>query len=220
MTPEEYRAALDELSTDTEMGALAVWAALRDGETDQDAAVLALAGLLNRADARAVTLADIYVSSTLELEAGEPVPAVGLVPEDHSTRLTEAAQTVLQGPAPETPESSPGTDTPADLPDPPETIPDTGTKARVSRLARSEPVQQAARAAGDAITRQPLATGWVRDLNPGACALCQWRARGGRVWPASHPMWTHPNCGCVQRVVTVPAGTIKPVPKRRKTNAR
>lgn len=41
-------------------------------------------------------------------------------------------------------------------------------------------------------------TGWTRGLDSGACQLCHFWHRSGRVWPRDHPMPTHTNCKCQQ----------------------
>lgn len=69
------------------------------------------------------------------------------------------------------------------------------------RLARSEAVQAAQRSYGSTMSKSRAVRGWVRDIEPDACQLCQWWARDGQVWPADHTMPTHTGCTCAQKFV-------------------
>ena len=74
-------------------------------------------------------------------------------------------------------------------------------EAAADRLARSEAVQAAQRNYGTTMGKSRAVSGWVRDIEPDACELCQWWQRDGQVWPAQHVMPTHPGCTCAQRFV-------------------
>ncbi|WP_422748600.1 hypothetical protein ACN27E_09780 [Mycobacterium sp. WMMD1722] len=151
-----------------------------------------LASLIAQANSTVYALADLSVSASIMLATAEPVPVLGLTPPvEDLPRLTKAAETVL-----EVADESP--------------VPD----KIIRRLARSEPLETAARAISEAMDRQPAVTGWVRDISGGACQLCQWWARDGRVWPADHPMPTHKGCSCTPKPVVVER--IQPVSKRRR----
>ena len=78
---------------------------------------------------------------------------------------------------------------------------DADTTMQLSRLARSEPLDTAQRVTHEAIGQQAAAGGWVRQLNAGACELCRWWARNGRVWPKDHKFPRHPGCNCQPRIV-------------------
>ena len=45
-------------------------------------------------------------------------------------------------------------------------------EAIVGRLARSEPLESAARAHGKAMQQQPFVEGWVRNMDSDPCQLC------------------------------------------------
>lgn len=187
---DQFQTALEKLAEDTATSARRI--ANRRNITRADKA-LRLATLLQRSNATARTLADAWTSRQVEGVTGKPAPARGLLPADDSDRLLKAVRTALEDR-------------------------DTALE-RVERLGRSEPLQTAQTAVTEALTGRPGGRGgylgWVRQLNAGACEVCQRWERGGRVWPADHYMPRHPNCACVPRVVRV---TTKPKPVRRRTN--
>lgn len=69
---------------------------------------------------------------------------------------------------------------------------------RLTRLARGEIMHAAQSTTHEALTAEPAVEGWVRDLDSGACQLCQWWSRDGRVWDTGHQMPTHKGCTCRQ----------------------
>jgi len=187
---DDFQNALDKLADDTAATARRI--ANRRNITRADRAVQ-LAGLLNRANAEAVALADGFTSRQLENLTGRPAPARGVLPTDESERLLKAAQTVMADGEP---------------------------LDRVERLARSEPLDTAQTAVTEAMSGQTgtggTYYGWIRQLNKGACEVCRRWARNGRVWPADHRMPRHISCACVQKIVTT---STKPKPVRtRKQN--
>lgn len=188
---DQFQTAMENLAEDTARQARRI--ANRRNITKADKAIR-LAGLLNRSNAAATALADTFTSRQLEDITGRPVPARGLLPDDDSDRLLKAAKSALEDR-------------------------DTALE-RVERLGRSEPLQTAQTSVTEALTGQKPGRGgywlgWVRQLNAGACEVCQRWERGGRVWPADHYMPRHPNCACIPRVVRV-ARKPKPVRKRRR----
>lgn len=135
-----------------------------------DEAVAVIAALVAKANGRAVALADLSLAATLMLQAGEPVPTLGLVPpEGDADRLATAAATLLAVP--------------------------TLTRERGARLGRSEPLQMAARAYSEGIEKSDLVDAWTRKVSPGACEICQ--SLAGATLPASTPMFHHKGCTCV-----------------------
>jgi len=128
---------------------------------------------------RATGLADVALAGLLTARLKRPVLPVGIEPPDDLERLTEAARTL-----------NAALDA---TPDP---------RARVARLARSEPLTAAQRAYGEAMAASPHVSGWRRGLSPAACQLCRWWARDGRVFPADHPMPHHKGCTCTPIPIT------------------
>lgn len=185
---DQFQSAIERLADDTAATARRI--ANRRNISRADKAVR-LAGLINRANAQATLLADAFTSRQLESLTNRPAPAKGLLPTDDSERLLKSAKTVLSDPDP---------------------------LDRVERLARSEPLATAQTSVTEALSGQKRGRGgyigWQRQLNAGACSLCQHWARNGRIWPAEHWMPRHPNCACVQRLVITPT---KPKPVRKRT---
>lgn len=72
---------------------------------------------------------------------------------------------------------------------------DSDVAGRLVRLAGAEPTQ----AAQDQMRysyEQHGADGWKRDVNAGACDLCQSWAEGDPIFPADVEMLHHANCRC------------------------
>lgn len=193
-----YRARLDTLGDDTDHASQLILAAYLAGKLTRAVAVAGIAGRINLANAKATALADYFLAAQITALSGEPTPAVGVVPVDDSKRLTKAVETTLSEPLGTPEQSKPSDDT---------------TEKRLTRLARSEPLTTAQAATTEAMTKQPLIEGWIRELHEGACELCVWWWREGRVWPKSHPLQSHPGCLCSQRIVL--RTSIKPVGGRR-----
>jgi hypothetical protein len=74
-------------------------------------------------------------------------------------------------------------------------------------LARGENYSAVQAQSANIRAADPRARGWIRGLSGDGCQLCQWWARGGRVWPVSHRMQTHTGCDCRQITVYDRAAT-------------
>lgn len=208
---EDYQAATEQLATATAQETLAIYAELTAERLPPGTAVLWIAAAINRANAAAVGLADVWLSVQIEELTGEPTPTVGVLPVDSSDRLIKAVDTVLSGKPAQSVENA--GQKRAGVPDVPATEVDaeadidhdkpTNTpEMRLERLARSEPLEASQRATHEAIQRQPGVTGWVRQMEPDACQLCRFIWREGRIWPKAHPFQVmHPGCNCQPRIV-------------------
>ena len=186
-----YRETLTRLGDTTAAQVAAIIAAWEAGDLTDEEAVDLIAAYVEAANNRAVSLADVALAASLTVATGKAVTALGLTPATGDRdRLTTAATTLL-----------------GVL----KTTPDPIGRAR--RLGRSEPLTTAARARGDAIERQPSATGWTRSVSGSGCQLCEWWSRDGRVWPDTHPMPTHKGCTCTQEPTI--REHIKPVANRK-----
>ena len=196
---DEYQAAAEQLATETAREVLAVYADLTTERIPPNAAALWIAAAINRANAAAVTLADVWLSVQIEELAGQPVPTVGVLPVDNSERLTKAATTVLDDAASYSRQKSVTPDQPAEseiLANEP-----VAPEPRLERLARAEVFETAQQATLDAMQKQPLVDGWVRHMDADPCQLCRWWWREGRIWPKAHPMPRHKGCNCTPHVV-------------------
>lgn len=179
---DQYQVQTEALAANTQTKVLAIWAALQAGRLTQDAAEELIAAVINRANATATTLADVFLSLQIEQASGRPTPATGLAPADDQDRLVKAANTILSAPEPAEGE-----------PDQP--------SMRLERLARSEPLETAQNATTTAMQSQPLVEGWTRQMDADPCQLCRWWWRDGRIWPKEHPFQTHKGCNCQPKVV-------------------
>lgn len=69
---------------------------------------------------------------------------------------------------------------------------------RLERLARAENIKSAQHGYGAALRDDERVIGWSRGLEPDACELCEHWYEGGKIFPKSAQMATHPNCQCTQ----------------------
>jgi hypothetical protein len=172
---DDYQLETDHLSSRTQAEVLAVYGRWVAGEIDPDTAVLLIAGIVNRANAAATALADVWLVAQIEAQSGIATTAAGLIAVDDSERLVKAVTTIL------------------DEPD--------SVDTRLDRLARAEPLESAHQATTDGIKAQPLVEGWTRAMDADPCQLCRWWWREGRVWPKEHPFQRHKGCNCQPRIV-------------------
>lgn len=175
-----YQDQLVGLSEECERQVLAVFALFTAGQISAEETATVIAAIVAaHNNSKAAALADVSLAATIMLALGRPVATAGVLPpEGDVIRLGKAASTVLEV---------------ADRSEVPEAI--------VGRLGRSEPLETAARSYSEAMNRNKWVKGWVRHLSAGACELCRWWWRNGRVWPAGHPMPTHKGCACTPRPV-------------------
>ncbi|MGO4491146.1 hypothetical protein AB4Y86_03485 [Arthrobacter sp. 2YAF22_2] len=167
-----YEDTIKGLGAGAESIILQLWQAVQDGRLGLDdfhdiaAQAIALANQQGRA------AAELALSGFLTAATGEVViPGTILVAAaDDTARLAKAMQTI--------------------------TASKLDTIMQLARIAKSEPMEAAARQFSEGIARSPKTTGWVRGLEGDACQLCTWWWREGQVWPKDHPMPTHKGCAC------------------------
>ena len=85
---------------------------------------------------------------------------------------------------------------------------------RASRLAGGETGRAFQRWTDRALQSDDMARGYIRELNAGACELCQWLYKDGHIYPAGQSMHQHKGCQCRQR--TVWDRNIKPQSRRKR----
>lgn len=170
-----YQVDTDRLAADTERAVLAIYQRWATGDIDRDTAALLIAAAINRANASATVLADVWLAAQIEHAASVPATTVGILAADNSERLLKAAGTVLAEP-------------------------DTAD-TRLARLARAEPLDAGQQATTEAIKEQPMVQGWTRQMDADPCQLCRWWWREGRIWPKAHPFQRHKGCNCQPRIV-------------------
>lgn len=69
---------------------------------------------------------------------------------------------------------------------------------RLERLAHAENIKSAQYGYGAALRDDDRVIGWSRGLESDACELCEHWYDGGKIFPKSAQMATHPNCQCTQ----------------------
>lgn len=185
-----YQEAVHELARETGLHARELAEAIEASGMDWRDAVHGIASLVLSGNQKAMRLAELEVMRAAAVhptvDAGVVTGAAGTAERDRWTapsRLESAVTTILQG------------------------RPDLQASA-LERLGRSEVAETAQRAMHDAMQTTDGVEGWERELEPGACEMCRWWARDGRVWPKAHPMPTHKGCECTQQIVTRERGTI------------
>ncbi|WP_425308422.1 hypothetical protein AADG42_06575 [Ammonicoccus fulvus] len=153
-----------------------LWAYVEAGKLKPDEFTQLAADLVEVANAQGAAAAQLAFRGWSEAATGRPTPLTTYTPPDARQRLEDALTTLQAG---------------------------TGDIAmRLERLGRNEPVQAATNAFHEVMKASTEVAGWVRGLEPDACQLCVWWSRGGRVWPADHPMPRHTGCACHQIPVT------------------
>lgn len=118
--------------------------------------------------AKAVQILRGYVESALD----GPIVLSPTMPPEYFQRLTKALTTILGS--------------------------DKDTLMQIERLIRGETTQAAQGSYQDTMKEIPEVEGWVRGLDSGACELCHWWWREGRVFHPTTPLQRHPGCMCHQ----------------------
>lgn len=174
-----YQDAVVGLSQECERQVLAVYAAyVAQAITTTEAQTL-IATIIASHNSRAAALADLSLAATIMVTLGREVASTAAIPvADDVVRLEKAASTAFDV---------------ADKSPVPEAI--------MGRLARSEPLETAARSYNDAMKSSRHVVGWVRNVSKGSCELCEWWSRKGQIWPPDHPMPTHKGCTCTQKPI-------------------
>lgn len=95
---DDLQQATEGVAGEAARRVLAIYRQWKAGEITLDDAVLLIAAALNRANATAVTLGQLYLVSQIEELAGVPVLSTGSLPVDESERLIKAVGTVLTEP--------------------------------------------------------------------------------------------------------------------------
>lgn len=146
---------------------LGLWEA---GDIDDDMFAGTLVTLVDQSRGRSSRAALDVLRTYIETALAAPAVVTPIVTEPAAERLGKAVATILGS--------------------------DLDTRMQVERLATGETLDAAHRTYSDTMAADPHVSGWTRGLNSGACQLCQWWARDGRVWQSTHPMPTHTGCKC------------------------
>lgn len=173
-----YRDTLIALSERSERQVLAAYTAFLSGSLSREECIQWIASAITVSNSQAHALANLAYAAEVMTQLGVAVPVVNTNAPDDLARLTKAADTVLS-----VAEAS------------------ASSAAIVGRLGRCEPLETAAQTYSESMIRSGKTRGWVRQMSPGACQLCRWWWRQGRVWPAEHPFQHHKGCTCTPKPV-------------------
>ncbi|MCH5641434.1 hypothetical protein [Gordonia sp. ABSL49_1] len=190
-----YQESLTALAAGAVRQVVAAYLSFLDGLLTRDETVRYIASAIAVANGRARALADVAMATEVMAQLGEAVPVQPLERVDDTERLIQAVTTIFDESEPEVVDLDTSTETTA----PAEPAP--RVRVRLERLAKSEPLEQAADAASEALAKTPQVTGWTRQLSANACQLCRWWWREGRIWPAEHPFQHHKGCACTPKPV-------------------
>ena len=188
---DQFQAETEAVATATEREVVGIYTQLAAGLIAREAAVLLIAAAVNRANAVAVTLGDVWLAVQIEELAGQPVPTVGIAPRDHSERLAKPPTPSFRRRHRRQPVT---TDVDDDTRRPPGVDP-LGTRRTAGDRATGRTRRH------DAMQAQPLVKGWTRQMDADPCQLCQWWWRNGRIWPKEHPFQHHKGCNCQPKIV-------------------
>ena len=167
-----YEDALKGLSEGTARVVEQLWAAVESGQITRTDFPAIAADLIGIARIRGAAAAETAFRGYLEAATGVPVAVSTGASLADRDRLVKAIDVVLAS--------------------------ELDTAMQLIRLATNEPLDAAATAYGDALGRSRLVSGWRRGVEAGACQLCVWWAREGRVFARSHRMPRHTGCACHQ----------------------
>ncbi|WP_158726385.1 hypothetical protein [Tomitella fengzijianii] len=152
---------------------LALYAKLEAGEITDDEFVALAADLVAGANLRGASVSELVLRAYVEQATGRPVAGkAALRSQFDAHRLRTAVRTILAS--------------------------ELDTEMQLRRLVTVEVSQASADAYGESLRRYPGISGWTRDMESGACQLCNWWWREGRVWAREHPMPRHKGCTCHQ----------------------
>lgn len=165
-----YQEALQRLSDNSQKIMAQLWTSVESGALPLADFKEVVAQLVAVANEQGRAAAELTLEGYMAAATGRVVPVAVAAVVDDTPRLRKALDTILES--------------------------DQDTVMQLSRLAAAEPLEAAARRFNDRMQAAPLVEGWVRSLEPGACQLCVWWWREGRVWPKEHPMPTHKGCVC------------------------
>lgn len=177
---------LDDLGTKSESAATAVVTRYLADDLTLNEASTALAVVVRTSNARGVTLGSATCREILrtfgETAMFTVLPAA-VAHADDVARIVKAATTALAVRE--------------------------AAQMSATRLARSEAISAAHSAFSSVLGQSEKVDGWTRELSPGACELCTWWWRNGRVWPKNYTIQTHKGCTCRQKPVKTTKSDIR-----------
>lgn len=172
-----YHGTLNRLADDVQTRVLAVFEAWQTGVLTAEQFVQLAAAYVAQGNSRAVALGDLAAAAALSVELGAPQPTTGVNAPDDADRLREGLTTLVAAAVA------------GDI------------TARLTRFARAEPSAAAQDAWVESFSRYEPVEGWKRQLDAGACELCQAWAADARVYSKKTKMLHHAGCQCTPQPV-------------------
>lgn len=178
--PTLFQRGLEALRDNTAAVVMGVYASLRQAELSKSDIVDVLTPVLQRAAIEGQAMARGEFARMAErigvvtdvTDAVEPVSFTNTATE----RLQAALQSALED--------------------------DDTAAARLERLARADPIEEAQRELTRSMQSNDEIVGWRRVLDSDHCEICGWLYRGGHVYKPSQELWVHPGCLCTAAPVT------------------
>ena len=172
------------IASDAERVVLRLHERLRQGDLTRPQFEALAAAAIARANARAITAADLAVVAAIAAALGEARPPAGIEVDNDQQRLRDAVRSVLDADV-----ASALTVTEAVE----------STELRLARVARAEPLSMVQTALVLAMGAQQV-SGWRRVTGPDPCPLCrQWA--DDVVRPPTVRMARHHGCSCMAQPV-------------------
>lgn len=165
-----FESALNSLTGKVKARAEKLLDAFESGQISQGTFITAMADVVAQARAQGATYAVSVLRDYVETSLQAPIAVSPAMPPADIGRLEQAVVTILGS--------------------------DQDTRMQIVRLATGETLEAAHKAYGDTMEQLPMVKGWTRGLDSGACELCQWWWREGRVFRPEHQMPRHTGCVC------------------------
>ncbi|MFV0432531.1 MAG: hypothetical protein ACK5LO_00905 [Leucobacter sp.] len=168
-----YQGTLGRIRDSSKVKIMAAWRMYGQGVIDRPTFLHLAEAILGNHGAYAAALADQSVALEVSRLDRRLASTQGVMPTAKLRSYEAALMTILDG--------------------------DGDLEMKLQRLALNAPLEAAQTTYDHAI--EQAGKGWVRQLEADPCQLCRWWWREGQVWPADHPMPTHPGCECIARPV-------------------
>lgn len=168
-----FQSVVGRIREDTKQKVLAAWQMYGKGVINREQFLQLSAAIMGHSGAKAAAVADHTVALEVSRLDQTVTSTTGVKARRTPDTYLTALATVLEG--------------------------EGDILMKLERLALNSPLQSAQDAYDDAVKEK--GKGWVRQMDADPCQLCRWWWREGQVWPADHPMPTHPGCECVPRLV-------------------
>ncbi|WP_261623292.1 VG15 protein [Nesterenkonia marinintestina] len=165
-----YEDIVDRLGAQASASLLGLNSLMEAGTITREEFIDTAATVVDVARQRGTAAGEAYFRAYAEQATGRPYTLAATLPESQAERLSTALATILAA--------------------------SQDTHMQLDRLATAEPMEAASDGFQQAMQREKTVTGWTRGLDTGACQLCTWWWREGRVFQPTHRMPRHTGCRC------------------------